>query len=53
MKPHIVTGGEESDNCARTLDTESPFSIDPQNGVLEASGIANFLVTFAPPEVGA
>lgn len=60
VKPQILPGssdesGEDNEGppaVARTLDVESPFSIEPQNGVLEASGIANFTLTFAPPEVG-
>ena len=61
VKPHIMsvscsadeeTGEDHScPSVSRTLDVESPFSIEPQNGVLEASGIANFHLTFAPPEV--
>lgn len=58
VKPHISPVEESEDDnsslsVARTLDVESPFSIEPQNGVLEASGIANFHLTFAPPEVAA
>ena len=56
VKPHIIASEGADDNVelgsvARTLDVESPFSIEPQNGVLEPSGIANFKLTFAPPEV--
>ena len=61
VKPHIMSAscsadaetGEDhsSPSVSRTLDVESPFSIEPQNGVLEASGIANFHLNYAPPEV--
>jgi len=61
VKPHITSGkdilevGEDESSVdttalSRTLDVESPFSIEPQNGVLEPSGIASFMLTFAPPE---
>lgn len=54
VKPHIVAPSadkQEATPTSRSLDAESAFCIEPQNGVLEASGIANFRIMFAPPEV--
>lgn len=36
----------------RTLDADSPFSMDPAEGFLPANGHLDFTLTFAPPLVG-
>ena len=35
----------------RVQDVDTAFSIEPQNGMLPASGVGEFVITFAPPQV--
>jgi len=58
VRPHCAVFAPDCNNSSavpteHVQDVDSPFSIDPEMGVLPALGTASFTVTFAPSSVNA
>ena len=52
IKAQDPAGGEPPEiPSERVQDIESAFSVEPEKGVLKASMTAQYIITFAPPEV--